>query len=130
MRPASVWEGNGAVSLLNRLAGNRHLDDSRFADMWSRAVASGEPAVDPHLSTCAECQSRYAAFTDWLERLHDDARDEAEEAFPPERLAALRRLVASVPYSAVDDDGKTATRTALEIDESRPEDLTESWGRY
>jgi hypothetical protein len=99
MRPASVWEGNGAVSLLNRLAGNRHLDDSRFADMWSRAVASGEPAVDPHLSTCAECQSRYAAFTDWLERLHDDARDEAEEAFPPERLAAqqaqvMRRLEA------------------------------------
>jgi hypothetical protein len=67
--------------------------------MWSRAVASGEPAVDPHLSTCAECQARYAAFTDWLERIHDDARDEAEEVFPPERLAAqqaqvMRRLEA------------------------------------
>jgi hypothetical protein len=101
MRPASVQGENGAVSLLNRYGADRrrHLDDSRFADLWSRAVASGEAAIDPHLASCAHCQSRYAAFTDWLERLHDDARDEAEDAFPPERLAAqqaqvMRRLEA------------------------------------
>jgi len=89
------------VSLLSRYGTGRlrHLDDSRFADLWSRGVADGEPVSDPHLSTCALCQTRYAAFTDWLERMHDDARDEAEEAFPPERMAAqqaqvMRRLEA------------------------------------
>jgi hypothetical protein len=89
------------VSLLSRYRAGRlgHLDDSRFADLWSRALATGEAATDPHLASCAHCQSRYAAFTDWLERVHDDARDEAEEAFPPERLAAqqaqvMRRLEA------------------------------------
>ena len=58
-----------------------------------------QPVADPHLASCAQCRSRYAAFTDWLERIHDDAATEAEEAFPPERLAAqqaqvLRRLEA------------------------------------
>ena len=101
MPPALEWGENGAVSLLNNLGSGRlsHLDDSRFADLWSRAVTSGEPVADPHLATCADCQSRYAAFTDWLERIHDDARDEAEEVFPPEKLAAqqaqvMRRLEA------------------------------------
>ena len=101
MPPALAWGENGAVSLLSRYGAGRlrHLDDSRFADLWSRAVASGESVSDPHLSTCAECQSRYAAFTDWLERIHDDARDEAEDAFPPDRLASqqaqvMRRLEA------------------------------------
>jgi hypothetical protein len=89
------------VSLLSRYGAGRlrHLDDSRFADLWSRALATGEAATDPHLASCAHCQSRYADFTDWLERIHDDARDEAEDAFPPERLAAqqsqiMRRLEA------------------------------------
>jgi hypothetical protein len=89
------------VSLLSRYRAGRlgHLDDSRFADLWSRALATGEAASDPHLASCVQCQSRYAAFTDWLERIHDDARDEADEAFPPERLAAqqgqiMRRLEA------------------------------------
>jgi hypothetical protein len=77
----------------------RHLDDSDFADLWSAASTSGQPVADAHLASCPHCQSRYAAFTDWLECIHDDARDEAEEAFPPERLAAqqaqvMRRLEA------------------------------------
>jgi hypothetical protein len=89
------------VSLLSRYGAGRlrHLDDSRFADLWSRALATGEAATDPHLASCAHCQSRYADFTDWLERIHDDAHDDAEDAFPPERLAAqqsqvMRRLEA------------------------------------
>lgn len=77
----------------------RHLDDSEFADLWSGAATTGQPVADAHLASCPHCQSRYAAFTDWLEHIHDDARDEAEEAFPPERLAAqqaqvMRRLEA------------------------------------
>jgi hypothetical protein len=87
------------VSILSRHRANRHLGDDKFADIWSAAVADGEPVADPHLASCSECQSRYAEFTDWLERIHDDARTDAEEAFPPERLAAqqaqvMRRLEA------------------------------------
>jgi hypothetical protein len=87
------------VSLLSRSRAGRHLGDDKFADIWSAAVAGGQPVADPHLASCAQCRSRYAAFTDWLERIHDDARTEAEDAFPPERLAAqqaqvMRRLEA------------------------------------
>jgi hypothetical protein len=91
------------VSLLSSSRGrsraNRHLSDDKFADLWSAAVAGGQPLADPHLASCAQCRSRYAEFTDWLERIHDDARSEAEDAFPPERLAAqqaqvMRRLEA------------------------------------
>jgi hypothetical protein len=75
------------------------LSDDRFADIWSTAVASGQPATDPHLADCAQCRSRYAAFTGWLDRIQVDALGEAEEAFPPERLAVqqaqvMRRLEA------------------------------------
>ncbi len=89
------------MSLLDRISrkASRHLGDDQFADLWSSAVASGLPAADPHLDACAECRSRYAGFTGWLDRIHDDGVGEAEEAFPPERLAAqqaqvMRRLEA------------------------------------
>jgi len=87
------------VSLLSRNRANRHLSDDRFADLWSAAVADGEPVADQHLASCAQCRSRYAEFTDWLERIHDDARTDAEEALTAERLAAqqaqvMRRLEA------------------------------------
>lgn len=87
------------MSLLSRSRANRHLSDEKFADLWSGAVAGGQPLADSHLASCAQCQERYAAFTDWLEQIHDDARSEADEAFPPERLAAqqaqvMRRLEA------------------------------------
>ena len=62
-------------------------------------MASGRPATDPHLDACAQCRARYAAFTNWLDRLKDDACAEADEAFPAERLTAqqaqiMRRLEA------------------------------------
>jgi anti-sigma factor RsiW len=62
-------------------------------------VASGESATDAHLSACPQCRSRYAAFTTWLAELGDEARAEADEAFPADRLAAqqaqvMRRLEA------------------------------------
>ena len=63
------------MSILSRHRANRHLSDDKFADIWSAAVADGEPVADPHLASCSQCQSRYAEFTDWLERIHDDARD-------------------------------------------------------
>ena len=90
------------MSLLSRISGNgasRHLGDDQFAELWSNAAVDGASVADPHLASCAQCRSRYAAFTGWLDRIHDDAIGEAEDAFPPERLAAqqaqvMRRLEA------------------------------------
>ena len=86
------------MSLLSRRS-NRHLEDGAFADIWSASVVSGRPATDPHLDACAQCRTRYAAFTNWLDGLKEDARGEADEAFSAERLAAqqaqiMRRLEA------------------------------------
>jgi hypothetical protein len=80
------------VSLLSRRS-NRHLDDDAFAEIWSTSVASGQPASDPHLDACSQCRARFAAFTNWLDRLRDDACAEADEAFPAERLAAQQAAV-------------------------------------
>jgi hypothetical protein len=88
------------VSILDRLV-TRHLTDADFAGVWADAQtgASEASAAQIHLRECAECRGRYASFTGWLETLRTDARAEADEAFPPERLAAqqaqvLRRLEA------------------------------------
>jgi hypothetical protein len=87
------------VSLLNRVGLRGHLDDGAFTEIWSASVLTGEPASDPHLDVCQQCRSRYEAFTSWLARIHDDARGEADEAFPAERLSVqqaqvMRRLEA------------------------------------
>jgi hypothetical protein len=99
MRRAPEWGEKDIVSLLSRSAASRHLSDDQFADLWSAAAASGQPVSDAHLSGCAQCRARYANFTAWLDRLHDDAVAEADEVFPPERLAVqqaqvMRRLEA------------------------------------
>lgn len=90
------------MSLLNRVTRtglNGHLDDDAFAEIWAASFENGLPSSDPHLATCQPCRARYAAFSAWLERMRDDARGEADEAFPAVRLAAqqaqvLRRLEA------------------------------------
>jgi hypothetical protein len=87
------------VSLLSRTGSHRHLDERAFTDIWTATVSSGQPASDPHLTSCAQCRARYAAFTGWLDGIRDDVRAEADEVFPPERLAAqqaqvMRRLEA------------------------------------
>jgi hypothetical protein len=92
-------EERNAVSLLNRLSSSRHLDDAALTEIWTAAVASGQPASHAHLSACATCRARYASFTSWLDRMRDDARAEADEAFSQDRLAmqqaqVMRRLEA------------------------------------
>jgi hypothetical protein len=101
LRPLRVLqrEEKNAVSLLNRLSPSRHLDDNALAEIWTAAVASGQPASHAHLSACATCRARYASFESWLDRMRDDARAEADEAFPQDRLVmqqaqVLRRLEA------------------------------------
>jgi hypothetical protein len=81
------------VSLLNRTQSGRHLDDAALTQIYTEAVASGEPANDPHLSTCAHCRARYAEFTQWLGKIRDDAWAEADEVFPVDRLATQRAHV-------------------------------------
>ena len=87
------------LSGLRRTVLGGHLDDDAFAEIWADAAASGQASAHPHLAECAPCRGRYAAFVSWLDGIHDDARDEADEAFPPERLAVqqaqvMRRLEA------------------------------------
>ncbi len=101
LQPLPAWqrEERNAVSLLNRLSSSRHLDENALTEIWTAATATGEPASHAHLSACATCRARYASFTAWLDRMRDDARTEADDAFPKERLAmqhvqVMRRLEA------------------------------------
>jgi hypothetical protein len=93
MQQELSWGEKSAVSLLNKASSNRHLDDGALTSIWTAAVASGEPATDPHLNACAQCRARYAAFSSWLERMRDDATAEADEVFPTERLAAQQAQI-------------------------------------
>ena len=86
-------EENDAVSILNRLSAARHLDDGTLAEIWTDATTSGQTASHVHLSECAQCRSRYAAFTGWLDRVRTDATSEADEAFSAERLAAQQSQI-------------------------------------
>jgi anti-sigma factor RsiW len=84
------------VSILNRFIQSRHLDEATLAEIWSSAAAGSierGSMTHPHLASCAHCRSRYAAFTGWLDGLREDARAEADEAFPSERLAAQQAQI-------------------------------------
>jgi hypothetical protein len=81
------------VSILERFAANRHLDDDALAEIWSAAASEGRTATHPHLTSCAHCRSRYSGFTEWFDDLSADARAEADGAFPAERLAAQQAAI-------------------------------------
>jgi len=79
---------------------NQHLDDAALAEVWTNAVADGNPPSHPHLLACAECRLRFSSFTAWLDGIREDAAVEADLAFPADRLSAqqaqiLRRLEAA-----------------------------------
>jgi len=81
------------VSILNRFAANRHLDDDVLAEIWSTASSEGRITTHPHLTSCAHCRARYSALTGWLDDLRNEAHAEADEAFPAERLAAQQAAI-------------------------------------
>lgn len=81
------------MSILDRHAATRHLDDDDLADIWSRAATDGRAASHPHLTSCAHCRVRYSAFTGWLGELRSEAHAEADGVFPPERLAAQQAAI-------------------------------------
>lgn len=82
-----------AVSILDRLQPGRHLDDTAMMELWAAARLEGTPGSHPHLSSCGQCRSRYDALRTWADGLRQDAHTEADEAFPPERLAAQQAQI-------------------------------------
>lgn len=81
------------MSILDRLRLNRHLDDAGLAAIWTEGALAGSQPAHPHLAACGECRARLAAYRQWLDGLKADARAEADEAFPAERLAAQQAQV-------------------------------------
>jgi hypothetical protein len=89
------------VSLLNRLGLNRHVTDADLVGVWSDNRVGHAPrnAAETHVQQCAACRTRLTALSTWLDGLRHDARQDADDAFPRERLATqqaqiLRRLEA------------------------------------
>ena len=89
------------MSLLNRLGLNRHVTDADLITLWTDSRLGDAPptAAGAHVRACAACRTRLTALTSWVDSLRTDARQEADEAFPRERLVAqqaqiLRRLEA------------------------------------
>jgi hypothetical protein len=88
------------VSILKAFSRQSHLDDWAIAELWSARLATGtdgDPVELSHLRECGACRVRYEAYSSWLDDVRSDALDEADEAFPAERLATqqqqiLRRL--------------------------------------
>ena len=98
LRPC--WR-RGTVSMLNRLGLNRHVTDADLVAVWTdnRLGELPRTAAGTHVRECAACRTRLASLRRWLDGVRNDARQEADEAFPRERLAAqqaqiLRRLEA------------------------------------
>ena len=74
------------MSLLERL-GRGHLSDSQFAKYWAEVKTEG--AVHPHLATCEACRARYDRFEAWVAGVGAELRNEADEAFTPERQRSV-----------------------------------------
>ena len=82
------------------IAATRHLSDDAVRGSVEHRGHDGSAGRRPAPVRRAQCRTRYADFTGWLDRIQDDALAEADEAFPPERLAAqqaqiMRRLEAA-----------------------------------
>ena len=100
--PRSIGSGGRKAPchfLIARSRPQRHLDDGRSRICGARAVASGEPLAIRTSSTCAECRSRYATFTGWLDRIHDDALPKPtthsrQSGWPAQQAQVMRRLEA------------------------------------
>ena len=82
------------MSILNALSRNPHLDDEQIVVVWTaRSVSEPAPQHDAHLAGCSHCRARYDAFSGWMQGLRTDALTEADEQFPPERLAAQQNQI-------------------------------------
>jgi hypothetical protein len=87
--------------MLNRLGLHRHVTEADLTALWTdaRLGEASQTAAGDHVRGCPACRARLASLSTWLDGLRIDARQEADEAFPRDRLAAqhaqiLRRLEA------------------------------------
>ena len=81
------------MSILNRLRLTAHLDDAGLAAIWTDASTTNIRQIHPHLEHCAKCRARFGDLSSWLENIRTDAVGEADENFPPERLAAQHAII-------------------------------------
>jgi len=87
--------------MLNRLGLNRHVNEADLTALWTdtRMGAPIQTAAAAHVRECPACRARLTSLSAWLESLRADARQQSDEVFTRERLAAqhaqiLRRLEA------------------------------------
>ena len=72
------------MSLLDQLGLNRHLSDADLAEVWTDASLNetrGATGARAHLLDCAQCRTRYADFTTWLDGIKTDARADGVDGF-------------------------------------------------
>lgn len=87
------------MSILSRLGLKSHLSEADLTALWADQ-ALDVPATPlsnearMHLRQCAECRERYTSLNSWLDAVRSDARAMADEAFPPEKLAAQQAQIA------------------------------------
>jgi hypothetical protein len=74
----------------------RHLAEERLFDCYvaERAGEAVDPPAAEHLADCAECGSRYAELTRFMDGLRTDADAEAGEVFPADWQEAQRQSIA------------------------------------
>jgi hypothetical protein len=70
------------VPFVDALLRRGHLSDRGLVEAWQ---SGSRP---PHLDRCEICLTRVVELTRWLDDVRDAAVQEADAAFPPERLAA------------------------------------------
>jgi len=70
---------------------HRHLSDDRLVEIGlTEAWSAGE---QQHLGACAACEAKRAAFAHMLDEIAQSAAEDADAAFPAERLARQERSI-------------------------------------
>jgi hypothetical protein len=78
----------------------RHLSDDRLIEL---CVGSGDGVPgDAHLSACVECRARHAVLAGLLDQVTEVAADQADAAFPADRLARQHARI----LQRIDQDGR------------------------
>lgn len=75
------------MPFVNALLRRGHLSDRNLVEAWQ---SGNRP---PHLDRCEICLTRVVELTRWLDDVRDAAVQEADAAFPPERLAAQQAQI-------------------------------------
>jgi hypothetical protein len=97
----------------------RHLREHQMLDCYL-AVRESEPLSPPiaeHLADCAECATRYADLTRFMDAVRADGDAEVDALFPADRLRAQQREIArrvehvARPARVISFPGQSVQRT-------------------